>query len=52
MLIEPEVAVRVVSPPVERQMAEVVAIGIINCPSYKDQPVNRVSVCWGSLDIC
>jgi len=35
--MEPADAVRVVSPPVERQMAEVVANPIINFPSYKDQ---------------
>jgi len=49
IIIEPAEAVRVWSPPVERQMAEVVAFVMTNCPSYKDQPINRVCVCWGSL---
>ena len=37
MSIEPATAVRVWSPPVERQIDEVVANAIINFPSYKDQ---------------
>jgi hypothetical protein len=45
MLIEPETAVRVVSPPVERQIDEVVAKAMINCPYIQDKPINRYVVC-------
>jgi len=34
---------------VERHTAEVVAVAILNCPSYKVQPINRVCVRWGGL---